>query len=97
MQMNDRWPYCPADTLLLHVARKLARENTADWYIVPYKNDLYIAKLMVTERLRFVRVLRDDGLELRFTSIMEARVFLKNVLSVPRAAVYLEEMQWAQG
>lgn len=82
------------DTVLLQKARELTKENNEDWYIVLHERSLYVAKLIVADRLRFVRVVHDDGAALRFMSILDAREFLKSVLSVPRAAVYLEEMQW---
>lgn len=79
------------DTLPLQAAQEIARENNSDWYIVQHQGDLNIAKLIVADRLRFIRVVHDDGRALRFTSPAEAREFLKTALSVPRASLYLEQ------
>jgi len=78
------------DTVSLQKARKIAKKDNQDWYIVLHEGNLQVAKLIVAGRLQFVRVINDDDAALRFTSILDAREFLKNELSVPRAAVYLE-------
>lgn len=94
MHPNDRTFSNKGDTVLLKSARNLAKENHEDWYIVLHGRDLHVAKLMVADCLRFVRVVHDDGAALCFPSILDAQEFLKNELSVPRTAVYLEDVHW---
>lgn len=77
-------------TMSLERAREIAKANNKDWYIVLHEGDLQVTKLVVADQLQFVRVVNDDDAVLRFTSILDAQEFLKNELSVPRAALYLE-------
>jgi hypothetical protein len=90
MHSIDRTLNNKGDTMSLQKAREIAKVNNKDWYIVLHEGDLQVTRLVVADQLQFVRVVNDDHAVLRFTSILDAQEFLKNELSVPRAAVYIE-------
>lgn len=94
MHSNDQALSNKGDTVPLQSARGLAEEDHDDWYIVLHEGDLHIAKLVAAGCLQFVRMVNDDGAELRFTSIRDAQEYLKSELSVSRTAVYLEDVPW---
>ncbi len=75
------------DTLTLSEAYELAVQDKTSWCIVPLGLDLTIARLVLDDELRVVRIRDNSGMLLRFASIQEARNFLRSALGIMRTTV----------
>ena len=72
-----------ASTLTVELAKQLARESRVGWYIVPHSHDRFSVGKLTLEKLASRHTITDDeGAPLTFTSVEEAKAFLKNQLGI---------------
>ena len=69
--------------LSIELAKQLAAESRLGWYIAPYEHNRFTVGKVTLQKLSTRHALTDDnGKVLTFTSVEEARTFLRDKLKV---------------
>jgi hypothetical protein len=87
MNFRRETKFTKRNTLSLSEARRLAAKGADQWCIVPQGADLTVARLVVGNELRVVRIRDRTGALLRFPSIQEARRFVRSELGIERTTL----------
>lgn len=88
MNVNRESGHPDRNTLSLSDARTLAANDGTNWCIVPLGTDLTVARLVLGEEVRVLRIRDHTGAPLRFPTIEEARSFVKRELGIQRTALF---------
>lgn len=88
MNVNRESGHLDWNTLSLSDARTLAANDGSNWCIVPLGTDLTVARLVVGDEVRVLRVRDHTGALLRFPTIEDARLFVRRELGIQRTALF---------